>query len=60
VKSLLAAADTLLENALEGTTGLVLSHMVEKCQLSDDERATPRAMLDARTPKSHKPSRMDS
>jgi BlaI family transcriptional regulator, penicillinase repressor len=49
VKSLLVAADALLENVLEGTTGLVLSHMVEKSELSEDELAKLRALLDART-----------
>ena len=49
VKSLLVAADTLLDHVLEGTTGLVLSHMVEKSQLSEDELAKLRALLDART-----------
>jgi BlaI family transcriptional regulator, penicillinase repressor len=49
VKSLLAAADALLENVLEGTTGLVLSHLVEKSRLSDDELSKLRALLEART-----------
>ena len=49
VNTLLAAADALLENALEGTTGLLLSHMVEKSTLSDEETAKLRALLDART-----------
>ncbi len=53
VKSLLAAADALLENVLEGTTGLVLSHMVEKSNLSDEEMAKLRALLDAKAPKSN-------
>jgi BlaI family transcriptional regulator, penicillinase repressor len=50
VKSLLAAADALLDNVLDGTTGLVLTHMVEKSQLSDDELAKLRKLLDARRP----------
>jgi BlaI family transcriptional regulator, penicillinase repressor len=54
VKSLIAAADVLLDNVLEGTTGLVLSHMVEKSELSDDELSKLRALLDARTPKAKK------
>ena len=49
VSSLLAAADTLMENMLEGTTGLVLSHMVEKSTLSEEEMAKLRALLDAKT-----------
>ena len=59
VKSLIAAADVLLDNVLEGTTGLVLSHMVEKSRLSDDELSKLRALLDARTPKSKKKGRIE-
>ncbi len=59
VKSLIAAADVLLDNVLEGTTGLVLSHMVEKSQLSDEELSNLRALLDARTPKSKKKERSE-
>ena len=59
VKSLIAAADVLLDNVLEGTTGLVLSHMVEKSQLSDEELAKLRALLDARTPKAKKKGRSE-
>lgn len=58
VKSLLAAADALLDNVLEGTTGLVLSHMVEKSTLSDEELARLRELLDAKTLKpTPKPNR---
>ena len=57
VKSLLAAADALLDNVLEGTTGLVLSHLVEKSQLSDDELAKLRALLEARTSEAKKKRR---
>src|SRR6266581_3593061 len=39
VKSLLKAADALLENVLEGTTGVVLSHLVERSKLSAEELA---------------------
>jgi len=49
VKSLLIAADALLENMLEGTTGVVLSHLVEKSKLSPEEVARLRALLDAQT-----------
>jgi BlaI family penicillinase repressor len=57
VKSLLAAADSLLENVLEGTTGLVLSHLVDKSRLSDDELAKLRALLAAKAPKPGKNGR---
>jgi BlaI family transcriptional regulator, penicillinase repressor len=59
VKSLIAAADVFLDNVLEGTTGLVLSHMFEKSQLSDEELLKLRALLDARTPKSKKKGRSE-
>ena len=59
VKSLLAAADALLDNILEGTTGLVLTHMVEKSRLSEDELAKLRAMIDARATKAKKKERSE-
>lgn len=46
--SLLDAADTLLDNILEGTTGLVLSHLVRKSRLSPKELADLRALLEER------------
>lgn len=51
VKSLLIAADALLENMLEGTTGVVLSHLVERSKLSAEELARLRALLDSQTPR---------
>jgi BlaI family penicillinase repressor len=51
VQSLLGAADELLDSVLEGTTGLVLSHLVKKSRLSAKELADLRALLDAQTPK---------
>ena len=47
VRALLGAADALLEGLIEGTTGLVLTHLVRKSRLSDGERADLRALLDA-------------
>jgi predicted transcriptional regulator len=49
LKSLLAAADNLLNNMLEGTSGLVISHMLEKSRLTDDELARLRDLIDERT-----------
>ena len=49
VKSLLIAADALLDTMLEGTTGVVLSHLVEKSKLSPEEVARLRTLLDAQT-----------
>jgi len=45
--SLQAAADRLLENALEGTTAPLLAYMVQKSRISGDELAELRALLDA-------------
>jgi BlaI family penicillinase repressor len=47
VQALLGAADELLESVLEGTTGLVLSHLVKKSRLSPRELVELRALLDA-------------
>lgn len=55
VPSLLGAADALMEQVLEGTTGLVLSHMVKKSKLSTRELAELRAVLDAHTPTEQTP-----
>ena len=46
IASLTKAADTLLENALEGTTGPLLAHMVKKSELSNEEVQELRALLD--------------
>ncbi|HUY90732.1 MAG TPA: BlaI/MecI/CopY family transcriptional regulator [Pirellulales bacterium] len=48
LQSLQKAADTLLHNALEGTVGPLLAHMVKRSQLSADELAELRALLDER------------
>ena len=49
VKSLLAAADNLIENLLEGTSGLVISHMLERTRLTDDDLARLRDLIDRRS-----------
>jgi BlaI family penicillinase repressor len=49
-KSLLRAADTLLENALEGTVAPLLVHMVKQGNLSADELAELRSLLDELPP----------
>ena len=57
VKSLLMAADALLDTMLEGTTGVVLSHLVEKSKLSPEERsALGRKAIRARWAKEKKRS----
>ena len=49
VKSLLAAADCLIENLLDGTSGLVISHMLERTRLTDDDLARLRDLIDRRS-----------
>lgn len=46
LKSLSGAADTLLENAIEGTTGPLLAYMVKKSDLSSKDLTELRALLD--------------
>ena len=50
LKSLLGAADTLLENAIEGTVGPLLAYMVKKGDLSAEELAELRSLLDKVSP----------
>ena len=45
-KSLLRAAETLLENAVEGTVAPLLVHMVKQGKLSAGELAELRSLLD--------------
>jgi BlaI family penicillinase repressor len=51
LQALLGVADALLDTLLEGTTGVVLTHLVKKSRLSADELADLRALLDSQTPK---------
>jgi BlaI family transcriptional regulator, penicillinase repressor len=44
------AADTLLQNALDGTVGPLLAHMVQRSKLSPVELAQLRELLDERQP----------
>ena len=46
LSALRRAADTLLQNALEGTVGPLLAHMVKTSRLSPEEVAELRALLD--------------
>ena len=50
LKSLFHAADTLLENALEGTVGPLLAYMVKKGELSAEELAELRSLLEELPP----------
>jgi BlaI family transcriptional regulator, penicillinase repressor len=45
-QSLARAADTLLENTLEGMDGKLLAYMVKKSRLTPDDLAQLRAILD--------------
>ena len=49
-KSLFRAADTLLENAMQGTVAPLLVYMVKKGELSADELAELRSLLEALPP----------
>lgn len=46
LKSLCRAADSLLDNALEGTTGPLLAYMVKKSRLSHEEIEQLQALLE--------------
>ena len=46
LRSLKTAADRLLENALEGTTGPLLAYMLKKSKISREELDELRALLD--------------
>jgi BlaI family transcriptional regulator, penicillinase repressor len=46
MKALMGAADTLLENALDGTLGPLLAHMVKRGNLSAAELAELKDLLD--------------
>ena len=48
--SLYRAADKLLENTLDGTTGPLLAYMVKKSKLSTDELDQLRALLEKYEP----------
>ena len=50
LKSLFRAADTLLDNALEGTVAPLLVYMVKKGDLSAEDLAQLRSLLDKLTP----------
>ena len=43
--ALRSAADTLLGNAIEGTTGPLLAHMVEQTDLSEDDLETLQELI---------------
>jgi predicted transcriptional regulator len=46
--TLRSAADTLLTNTIEGTTGPLLAHMVEQTSLNEDDLDSLQALIDAK------------
>ena len=50
LRSLFQAADSLLENTANGSTGSLLAYMVKKSDLSTEELAELRALLDQQAP----------
>jgi BlaI family penicillinase repressor len=48
LRALRSAADTLLTNAVEGTTGPLLAHMVEHTDLSEDDLDTLQELIAAK------------
>jgi predicted transcriptional regulator len=54
-QSIAGAADTLLDNTLEGMDGKLLAYMVRKSRLSPDDLAQLRALLDGQTGEGEEP-----
>lgn len=48
ISTLRTAADTLLTNAVEGTTGPLLAHMVEQTPLNEDDLDALQKLIDAK------------
>ena len=46
--ALRSAADTLLTNAIDGTTGPLLAHMVERTSLSEEDLDALQKLIDAK------------
>ena len=55
---MLSAADTLLEHLLEGMTGPVLVHLVQKSKLTPEELEKLSALIAAQTDQTKKKSRL--
>ncbi len=51
IKSLQSAADTLLTNAIDGTTGPLLAHMVQNSKLTSDDLDQLQKLIDAKKAK---------
>lgn len=52
LKSLFSAADSLLDNALDGTVGPLLAYMAKKSSMTAEELAELRELLDQMAPPS--------
>ncbi len=48
LSTLQSAADTLLTNAVEGVTGPLLAHMVERMSLNEDDLDSLQKLIDAK------------
>ena len=48
LSTLKSAADALMTNAVEGATGPLLAHMVERSSLSEDDLDSLRKLIDAK------------
>ena len=60
LKTMLSAADLLLEHLLEGATGPVLAHLVQKSNLTPEELEKLTALIAAQTDQSKKKTRLKS
>jgi BlaI family transcriptional regulator, penicillinase repressor len=58
VKTMLSAADSLLEHLLEGATGPVLAHLVQKSNLTPEELEKLTALIAAQTDQRKKKTRL--
>jgi BlaI family transcriptional regulator, penicillinase repressor len=55
--TLQSAADTLMTNAVEGVTGPLLVHMVERTPLNEDDLAALQKLIDAKKKSLQKPGK---
>jgi predicted transcriptional regulator len=55
--TLQSAADTLMTNAVEGVTGPLLVHMVERTSLNEDDLAALQKLIDAKKKSLQKPGK---
>jgi BlaI family transcriptional regulator, penicillinase repressor len=55
--TLQSAADTLMTNAVEGVTGPLLVHMVERTLLNEDDLAALEKLIDAKKKSLQKPGK---